>query len=144
MHDSRRSSADMMAEAAKRPGATLAKIPDGLKMGEDFPFICDICLGPNPYIRMMKLPMARECKISGLPAKGSVRPPGDLALARHRQLHHTDVRVRPKADVADERKVLTHLEPVRNLGERGPRPLSRLGHHVGRAAPRVVHGWPLN
>ena len=83
MHDSRRSSADMMAEAAKRPGATLAKIPDGLKMGEDFPFICDICLGPNPYIRMMKLPMARECKISGRPYTAFRWQPG--AEARYKE-----------------------------------------------------------
>jgi hypothetical protein len=83
VHDSRRSSADMMAEAAKRPGATLAKIPDGLKMGEDFPFICDICLGPNPYIRMMKLPMARECKISGRPYTAFRWQPG--AEARYKE-----------------------------------------------------------
>ena len=34
VHDSRRSSADMMAEAAARPGTTLAKTPDGLRMGD--------------------------------------------------------------------------------------------------------------
>ena len=32
--------------------------------------ICDACLGPNPYTRMIKQPMARECRISGLPFTG--------------------------------------------------------------------------
>ena len=29
--------------------------------------ICETCLGPNPFVRMMKLPMSRECKISTRP-----------------------------------------------------------------------------
>jgi len=62
-----RTSADMMAEAAARPGSKLAKTPDGLKLGEDFPFVCEVCLGPNPYLRMIKMPNSRECKISGRP-----------------------------------------------------------------------------
>ena len=36
-------------------------------LGEDFPIICDACLGPNPYTRMIKADMAKECKISGVP-----------------------------------------------------------------------------
>ena len=83
VNDSRRSSADMMAEAAARPGATLAKTPDGLKMGEDFPFICNVCLGPNPYIRMMKMPMSRECKISARPYTAFRWQPG--AEARYKE-----------------------------------------------------------
>jgi len=72
-----------MAEAAARPGATLAKTPDGLKMGEDFPFICNVCLGPNPYIRMMKMPMSRECKISARPYTAFRWQPG--AEARYKE-----------------------------------------------------------
>merc|ERR1719182_323573 len=56
-----------MAAAAARPGATLAQTPDGLKLGEDFPFVCEVCLGPNPYLRMIKMPNSREGKISGRP-----------------------------------------------------------------------------
>jgi len=73
----------MMAEAAARPGATLAKTPDGLRMGEDFPFICNVCLGPNPYIRMIKMPMARECKISARPYTAFRWQPG--AEARYKE-----------------------------------------------------------
>jgi pre-mRNA-splicing factor RBM22/SLT11 len=35
--------------------------------GDDFPQLCETCLGPNPYIRMIKLPMGHKlCKISNL------------------------------------------------------------------------------
>ncbi len=73
------SSSDKMAEAARRPGATLAQVPDGIKLGEDFPFICEVCLGPNPYLRMIKMPMARECKISARPYTAFRWQPGSEA-----------------------------------------------------------------
>lgn len=73
------SSADMMAKAAARPGAKLAQTPDGMKLGEDFPFLCEVCLGPNPYIRMLKLPNRRECKISGRPYTAFRWQPGSEA-----------------------------------------------------------------
>jgi pre-mRNA-splicing factor RBM22/SLT11 len=77
------SAADKMAAAAARPGATLAQTPDGLRLGEDFPFICEVCLGPNPYLRMIKMPMARECKISGRPYTAFRWQPG--AEARYKE-----------------------------------------------------------
>lgn len=36
-------------------------------MGEDFPFVCDRCLGDNPYLRMIKLPNYDACKITKKP-----------------------------------------------------------------------------
>ena len=52
-----------MVKAAARPGATRQQAPGGLKMGEDMPLVCEVCRA-NPYIRMIKMPMSRECKIS--------------------------------------------------------------------------------
>ena len=56
-----------------------AQAPDGLKLGEDFPFICEVCLGPNPYLRMIKMPNSRECKISGRPYTAFRWQPGSEA-----------------------------------------------------------------
>ena len=39
------SSQNAMVKAASRPGATLQQAPGGLKMGEDMPFVCEVCLG---------------------------------------------------------------------------------------------------
>ena len=37
------------------------------QVGTDFPQLCETCLGPNPYVRMIKLPPGHKlCTISGL------------------------------------------------------------------------------
>ena len=77
------SSSDTMARAAARPGAKLAQTPDGMRLGEDFPFVCEVCLGPNPYLRMLKMPNSRECKISGRPYTAFRWQPG--AEARYKE-----------------------------------------------------------
>lgn len=43
-----------------------AVVDSNLSAGDEFPMLCETCLGPNPYIRMVKLaPGAKLCKISG-------------------------------------------------------------------------------
>ena len=43
----------------------MAAAPEGLESGVDFPIVCEVCLGPNPYLRMIKQPASKECKVSG-------------------------------------------------------------------------------
>lgn len=41
---------------------------DGISLGDDFPILCETCLGPNPYVRMVKMPYGQKlCKISNAP-----------------------------------------------------------------------------
>jgi pre-mRNA-splicing factor RBM22/SLT11 len=52
------------------PGAIVKRsnAPNGMEVGIDFPFVCEVCLGPNPYVRMVKgKPGDKLCKISGRP-----------------------------------------------------------------------------
>jgi len=39
----------------------------GGRMGEDFPMVCESCLGDNRFVRMVKLPAHAECRITGRP-----------------------------------------------------------------------------
>lgn len=42
-----------------------------INIGDDFPILCETCLGPNPYVRMVKLPFGNKlCKISNAPYQG--------------------------------------------------------------------------
>ena len=56
-----------MSISQHTPHGAANNTASGLALGEDFPVICDSCLGPNPYTRMIKSTMARECRISGSP-----------------------------------------------------------------------------
>ena len=40
---------------------------DDADAGRDFPVVCEDCLGPNPYVRMQKIPLGGACAISGRP-----------------------------------------------------------------------------
>ena len=47
----------MMREAGAGPAS-----------GDDFPTLCETCLGPNPYVRMVKSNAGdRLCKVSAIP-----------------------------------------------------------------------------
>ena len=83
-HDERRQLVgERDGEGGVAPGRDRQQAPGGLKMGEDMPFVCEVCLGPNPYIRMIKMPMSRECKISGRPYTAFRWQPG--AEARYKE-----------------------------------------------------------
>jgi len=56
---------DQAAMASRAAKAQAAAAPEGLESGADFPIVCEVCLGPNPYIRMIKQPNHKECKVSG-------------------------------------------------------------------------------
>ena len=42
-----------------------------ISIGEEFPLVCETCLGDNPYVRMVKLPYGvKLCKISNMAFQG--------------------------------------------------------------------------
>jgi pre-mRNA-splicing factor RBM22/SLT11 len=65
-----------MSIYSARNGAKDAPInrPQGggdIAVGDDFPMLCETCLGQNPYVRMVKLPYGHKlCKISNAPYQG--------------------------------------------------------------------------
>jgi hypothetical protein len=66
-----------MASGGYRPAQALANYVGGegarkageeLQVGTDFPIVCETCLGPNPYVRMIKMKFGDKlCKISNMP-----------------------------------------------------------------------------
>jgi len=56
-----------------------ANVESAFQNLDDFPQICETCLGPNPFVRMMKMPMSRECKVSSRPYTAFRFKPGSNA-----------------------------------------------------------------
>ena len=66
-----------MASSGYAPARALANYVSGaaprksgaeLQAGTDFPVVCETCLGPNPYVRMVKMQFGDKlCKISNMP-----------------------------------------------------------------------------
>jgi len=56
-----------------------ANVESSFQNLDDFPQICETCLGPNPFVRMMKMPMSRECKVSARPYTAFRFKPGSNA-----------------------------------------------------------------
>jgi pre-mRNA-splicing factor RBM22/SLT11 len=49
--------------------ATQTRLDPKLALGEnaEFPVVCETCLGDNPYVRMAKQPLAKECEVCTRP-----------------------------------------------------------------------------
>ena len=59
-----------MGDAPARPSMQTKRVASQMSQQTadvDFPLICETCLGPNPYVRMMKYPNHKECPITGRP-----------------------------------------------------------------------------
>lgn len=56
---------------------------------EEFPILCETCLGENPYVRMTKQPFAKACKICERPFTVYRWKPGPRARYKKTELCHT-------------------------------------------------------
>ncbi|CED85309.1 pre-mrna-splicing factor slt11 [Phaffia rhodozyma] len=60
----------------------------------DFPILCEVCLGPNPYVRMSKQPLGAECKICTRPFTIFKWNPGQGSRFKKTEICNTCCRVR--------------------------------------------------
>lgn len=61
---------------------------------EEFPILCETCLGENPFIRMTKQPHAKACKICERPFTVYRWRPGPQARYKKTELCHTCAKIK--------------------------------------------------
>eukprot|EP00164_Ancoracysta_twista_P011243 GFYU01017271.1.p1 GENE.GFYU01017271.1~~GFYU01017271.1.p1 ORF type:complete len:384 (+),score=78.57 GFYU01017271.1:175-1326(+) len=61
---------------------------------DDFPVLCETCLGENPYLRMMKAAMDKECKICARPMDVWRWKPGPKARFKKTEVCKTCAKVK--------------------------------------------------
>lgn len=61
----------------------------GQNFDEEFPILCETCLGENPYVRMTKEPFGKACKICDRPFTIYRWRPGPRARYKKTELCHT-------------------------------------------------------
>lgn len=61
---------------------------------DEFPILCETCLGENPYVRMTKQPHAKACKICERPFTVYRWKPGPRARYKKTELCHTCARLK--------------------------------------------------
>ena len=60
----------------------------------DTPIVCETCLGPNPYVRMSKHHLGKECKICGRPYTVFRWNPGNGMRFKHTEICTTCAKLR--------------------------------------------------
>lgn len=73
--------------------------PSSFAMGtgtanEEFPILCETCLGENPFIRMTRQPHAKACKICDRPFTVYRWKPGPKARYKKTELCHTCAKIK--------------------------------------------------
>jgi pre-mRNA-splicing factor RBM22/SLT11 len=61
---------------------------------EEFPILCETCLGENPFIRMTKQPFGKACKICDRPFTVYRWKPGPKARYKKTELCHTCAKIK--------------------------------------------------
>jgi len=61
---------------------------------EEFPILCETCLGENPFIRMTKQPYGKACKICDRPFTVYRWKPGPKARYKKTELCHTCAKIK--------------------------------------------------
>lgn len=66
----------------------------GAGANEEFPILCETCLGENPFIRMTKQPFGKACKICDRPFTVYRWKPGPKARYKKTELCHTCAKIK--------------------------------------------------